>query len=1594
MASVELATAYVTLALSTQGMGKQIAQELKIGERFSKDTGKRIGESIAKGIDDADPQARIAAIQHRVEENQKKLDAAQERSARQREAAARKVEIAEARVKEAREKSNATQSQILRAEDQLASARQRYSDLTKTAQAQEQAYKSAIESSVAELTELRSQLASAGQEVSRFGAVARAGFSAASAAAKKSFDTTVSGAKYMASTTQSIFKSVGGFAKNIFTGNFSGAFSPIVVAAKTAQASITTAFSNVWGGFKDGVANARSELASLPGKVKESFTAALSATKDSVVATARVVGERAGQAVRTGLNSGKAFFTGDFKTAFEPMVTAAKAASEKTREAFKSAAGATKSFVTGDLRSAFQQAGGFAREAASTFSDSFKSVKGSVSQRLRETFKAAPKEAREAGAEAGSGFGEAFKGALAAAGIYVGLDQVKNFFTTAVNGAGDLEQSVGAVDAVFKDSAGQMHAWAAEAARSVGISTNEYNEFASVLGASLKNGGTPIEELGEKVNWLIGLGADFSSMFGGTTQEAIDAISAALRGEMDPIERYGISLNDAAITAEGLAMGIEKVGGSFDTQQKQLIVQSLLMKQSADAQGNFMRETDTYAHKVQVFGALWKDTAAAIGEAFLPNATRAMEFLGTTGIPAVKSFADFLGRVHTNIRDTAPYWGPLAVGVGGLAVALGLGSAAMGVWATVSTAYAVATGAAAGSTTLLSTAIGFLLSPITLVVASIGLLAGGFMLARDRIGWFRETTDQAFSSLRDHVGAFIGWWNDTAVPTASSGISVLGGWFYGLYSTYARPAFDGIANAANSMWINYLQPTFTASVWFVQNVLAPVFMWLWNEILTPVFQGIATTAQWAWLTIIKPTFEGIWGFVKDILAPTFMWLWQNIVTPVWQGIVAVISWAWKEIIQPLLTALVWTLQNIVGPVFTWLWQEIVTPAFQGIRAVVEVAWRVIQVIFDGIYHVLKDVLGPAFNWLYWEVIRPVWDGIGSFLNSTWLWIKDNVFKSIGDYLSGPFLNFWREAAKGVGEIWKGIKRLVAEPIKFVLGDVINDTLIKGYNKLNDFWSGNDLKPVDISFLNGYATGGWTGPGQKYDVAGVVHADEFVINKQARNRLERENPGALDALNKTGSWSAAHGVAAGPAHGSHCAHCTGAAAMGAGANHSTTASTAGAPPSGPGGIWGAFQNQISRAGRLFVPKRNFMGVSTERVAQAWMGRSAVDIIPGDGTPSVSFHTGGQGTWGFNQGSQIWMQPGVPQNMRQAVLIHELGHALSLHHTMNTGSIMHPTMRGPKGPSSLDFGSLVAAWGAPGDGVKTYDVSGDGGGFGSFVLSKIAESLTDKVSGFADGVRSRFAGNGFTEIPIGIGESMVTGVIDKAKSIALELFGGGGGSGGPGAEQWRGTVTQALAQAGLPTSSAYVEAWLRQVQSESGGNPRAVQNGYVDINTGGNEAAGLVQVIPSTFQAYRDPSLPNDRFDPLANLVAGMRYARARYGLEGMLKVIGHGHGYANGGRVTPSSTFASLFANSVEAPSLYDEGGLIHKGLQLIEHKRSTPDRVLTDAQWESMYAIAKNSETADTSGVTIGAVYGLTPEEVANQVIKKMQRRRALELLI
>lgn len=136
---------------------------------------------------------------------------------------------------------------------------------------------------------------------------------------------------------------------------------------------------------------------------------------------------------------------------------------------------------------------------------------------------------------------------------------------------------------------------------------------------------------------------------------------------------------------------------------------------------------------------------------------------------------------------------------------------------------------------------------------------------------------------------------------------------------------------------------------------------------------------------------------------------------------------------------------------------------------------------------------------------------------------------------------------------------------------------------------------------------------------------------------------------------------------------------------------------------------------------------------------------------------------------------------------------------------------------------------------------------------------------------------------------------------------GGVGGSGVARWRSYVSKALKMNGLPATAAYINAWMSQIQTESGGNEKAI--GGNDGLAEGN-ATGLLQTKPGTFvaNAFHGHGNIMNGFD---NMLAAINYAKKRYGVAGMLQVIGKGHGYANGGLITKDGLYRAGEGNKPE-----------------------------------------------------------------------------------
>lgn len=194
------------------------------------------------------------------------------------------------------------------------------------------------------------------------------------------------------------------------------------------------------------------------------------------------------------------------------------------------------------------------------------------------------------------------------------------FSVEAIKDASNLEQSLGGVQSVYKEFAGQMVAQSEMAAEKVGLSMEQYQRVGVLTGTLLKNAGIPMKELANQTDILVTLAADLAATFGGTVEEAANAMNAALRGEFEPIRRFGIALSQAQIQEKALTMTQKESADQLTKREKLLATQALLMQQGADASGQFARESDTLANRQQVLQAKFENLSATMGEKLLPIA--------------------------------------------------------------------------------------------------------------------------------------------------------------------------------------------------------------------------------------------------------------------------------------------------------------------------------------------------------------------------------------------------------------------------------------------------------------------------------------------------------------------------------------------------------------------------------------------------------------------------------------------------------------------------------------------------------------------------------------------------------------------------------------------------------------------------------------------------------------------------------------------------------------------------------------------------------------------------------------------------------------
>jgi hypothetical protein len=340
------------------------------------------------------------------------------------------------------------------------------------------------------------------------------------------------------------------------------------------------------------------------------------------------------------------------------------------------------------------------------------------------------------------------------------IGQANSLLTGFVNESVSIGEEASKANVLFGDAALAIQEFATSSS-DIGLSSRAALQASASFGNLFTAIGLGQEQAADYSVTLTRLAADLASFNNTTTEEAVVALGAALRGESEPIRRYGVLLSDATLRQTALANGFRVTAGALDPAVRAQAAFLAILQQTSSAQGDFTRTSESLANQQRILAAEWDNVRAAIGEGLQPayrsivqalrDSLPAIEQAGRQiavfikqidfgavvggAVDAVRSLANVFGVV---IQVATPLAGNLLPAIGGYLAFINRQAIASGIVglantfskaATALTFYGSAARAAAAGSAILAASIRSLLisTGIGAVAVVIGLAAGALL---------------------------------------------------------------------------------------------------------------------------------------------------------------------------------------------------------------------------------------------------------------------------------------------------------------------------------------------------------------------------------------------------------------------------------------------------------------------------------------------------------------------------------------------------------------------------------------------------------------------------------------------------------------------------------------------------------------------------------------------------------------------------------------------------------------------------------------------------------------------------------------------------
>ena len=308
----------------------------------------------------------------------------------------------------------------------------------------------------------------------------------------------------------------------------------------------------------------------------------------------------------------------------------------------------------------------------------------------------------------------------------------------AIKFASDFQESLNKVDVSFKNSSQEVKDFAKTTLESFGIAEGTALDMAALFGDMSTSMGLTTSEAANMSTSLVGLAGDLASFKNINIEEVTTALSSVFTGETESLKRLGIVMTEVNLKQFAMEQGITKNIKQFTQAEKVQLRYNYVMKQTANAQGDFANTSDGAANQMRIFQETLKELGAEFGQIMLPTFEKIIKKVNEL-LKEFRALTPQTKKVILVVAGVVAAIGPLLIAIGTLT-------------STVIPALITGFGVVTKAAGLFRIAITAATGPIGLIVTAITGLLTIFTSLANKIAPSVSTIDQlkhAFLGLAD-----------------------------------------------------------------------------------------------------------------------------------------------------------------------------------------------------------------------------------------------------------------------------------------------------------------------------------------------------------------------------------------------------------------------------------------------------------------------------------------------------------------------------------------------------------------------------------------------------------------------------------------------------------------------------------------------------------------------------------------------------------------------------------------------------------------------------------------------------------------------------